>query len=279
LSLRLKRALSIIFIVIAILIANLTGFERTGFFVYPERALRIIFLCANNIISGFKDLWEKYIYLIDVKKENKLLKQKNILLELEIARYSEINKENQRLRELLGFVNIYNYKAITARINAFPPAGDFRSIILDAGSRNGVRKNSPVISTGGLVGRIINVDPFTSQALLITDQNLAVPVINKRTRARGIAYGMQDKNLCIVRYIKKDDDVIIGDEFITSDLSKLYPAGIKIGEVITLPETETGEVFRTAILKPGASPDNLEEVVILVVENDGDLSKIRLEKR
>jgi rod shape-determining protein MreC len=121
-----------------------------------------------------------------------------------------------------------------------------------------------VAAADGVVGRVIEVFPNAAKVLLITDPNSGVDVIVQRTRAQGIMEGRIEES-CILKYVKKSDDVQVGDRIITSGLGGIFPKGLLAGKVTKVERKRPG-IFQAVEVDPTADLSRLEEVLILSEE-------------
>jgi rod shape-determining protein MreC len=154
------------------------------------------------------------------------------------------------------------FSAIPAQVIGRDPSNWSNSLIIDKGSSSGIKSNMAVMSTRGLVGRIVEVGRLSSKALLITDPNLKVGVLVRRNRQGGIMTG-RPGGRCKIIYISLDSDVKPGDKVMTAGFGSVFPKGILIGEVEKVGKEE-GRLYKFAILKPSQDLSRLEEVLCIV---------------
>lgn len=100
----------------------------------------------------------------------------------------------------------------------------------------------PAITLNGLAGKVISTSPHFSEILLLTDTNFSVAVRVERTRSEGIVSGT-GTNMCILKYIPVEEDIMVGDRLITSGTDGIFPEGIKVGVVKKI-EKKKGFFFR-----------------------------------
>lgn len=174
----------------------------------------------------------------------------------------ELELENKRLKNLLDFKESSDYKVIAAKVIGRAPDNWQSVIIIDRGSRNGIKRGFIAIDFLGLVGRVIEVSGLTSRVMLINDPNLSVSAIDSRSRQEGIVSGTLGNRL-IMRYLLNDADVKPDDKIFTSGLTELYPKGLLIGTVLSVDEEFSG-LGRYAIIKPAVNLSSIEEVLIII---------------
>lgn len=151
------------------------------------------------------------------------------LLELQ-QRLIELESKNQRLEELLGFVQSKQIKGIPAPVIGRSADHWWQQVMLGRGSKDGVTEGAIVLSPGGLVGRITQVTPTASRVLLLTDSSSRVGVMVSRSRFMGYMRGGLG-NRAVIEFFEKVPDVRQGDVITTSSFSQLFPAGIPVGRV------------------------------------------------
>lgn len=145
-------------------------------------------------------------------------------------RLTEMESQNQQLRELLGTVKNEQKQVAIAPLVGRSADHWWQHILLGKGSSAGVKTGYYVMSSGGLVGRIVSVTPHTSRVLLLSDPSSRVGVTVSRSRFMGYIRG-QASNRAIMEFFDKVPDVRQGDVITTSALSHLYPAGLPVGRV------------------------------------------------
>ncbi|MGE5197684.1 MAG: rod shape-determining protein MreC [Deltaproteobacteria bacterium] len=193
---------------------------------------------------------------------NEKLRNRVDFLTYKINELSEIYLENARLRQLLALKEKAPYRVISARVIARSPDSWSSVIIIDKGSRNGIRRGLVAVNFLGLVGRVVETDEATSKVILISDPNLSVSALIQRSRQEGLVSGTLGTSL-IMRYLPKDSDIKLYDTVITSGLTEIFPKGLLIGKVIDIGEEFSG-LSRYAAIRPAANLSNLEEVLIII---------------
>ena len=217
---------------------------------------------ALKNIHSFLSLIERAIPFAALKEENKILRDRVDLLTRMAEETKAINDDNARLRSLLDFSKMIPYRSIPAQVVGRDPSNWSNSLIIDKGSSSGIETNMAVMSTRGLVGRIVEVGKNSSKALLITDPNLKVGVLIRRNRQGGIMTGTPGGR-CKIIYISLDSDVKPGDKVMTAGFGRAFPKGILIGEIEKVGKEE-GRLYKYAILKPSQDLSRLEEVLCII---------------
>lgn len=145
-------------------------------------------------------------------------------------RLTEMESQNQRLKELLGYVSKGAKDGITAPVVGRSADHWWQHIILGRGSQDGVKVGYIAMAPGGVVGRVVHVTPNTSRVLLLSDPSSQVGVTVSRSRYMGYIRG-KSSNRAVMEFFDKVPDVRRGDVITTSALSQLYPVGLPIGRI------------------------------------------------
>ena len=217
-------------------------------------------------VGFFEGLWQRYVYLVELEEENRLLRELIEEMKQERIQLLEFQGENDRLRSLLGFKQDFQKPLLPAEIIAKDLSGWFQTAVIDRGTRDGIEEGMAVVSVQGIVGQVMESSRGFSRVLLITDPNNAVAGLIQRSRARGIVVG-NGHQLCRVKYLHRSEDVIPGDLVLASGLDGVYPKGVLIGTVLKA-ETKDPELFQRVAVKPSVDFRRLEEVVVLCEKRD-----------
>jgi len=174
----------------------------------------------------------------ELRKENDNLLQRMENYEEMERTSAEIRQENIRLREQLGFSQSLSYRHMAAQIIGRDPNNLYSALVINRGSKNGIKKDMPVIAyqngIQGLVGRVIQVGNGESLVMPIYDSSSYVSARLEETRYEGILEGQGNVDTPILmRYIKKQakDEIRYGDTIITSGMGGIFPAGLSVGRV------------------------------------------------
>lgn len=221
-----------------------------------------------------KQAWYNYFFLVSTAEQNKTLKAELQRLVAENNRCKEIELANQRLRGLLNFYKAFDIRVFAAEVIARDPSGWFKTIIIDKGSTDGVRKRMPVVVAAGVVGQVIDVSLYYSKVLLLVDKNSAVDGLCQRTRARGVVKGGEENDLCDFIYVLRTSDVSVGDTIISSGLDGIYPKGLPLGRVSGVVKKNYG-MFQAVELEPFVNFDKLEEVLVVLNQPQHDFTEIQ----
>lgn len=226
---------------------------------------------VTSIRTEITDFFDHYVTNIRASKKNVELTRRVSELESQIANFKEVSRENKRLKDLLQFGAGVDYKKILAQVVAWDASSDFRVIRINKGLADGVRLQSPVITSDGLVGYIYRLTDHFADILTVLDSNNRVDGLVQRIRAHGIVEGFNNEK-SIMKYVSRAEPIILGDLVITSGLGNIYPKGIRVGKVSRI-ERESYGITQNVEITPAVDFGRLEEVVILVAEGDEQKKK------
>lgn len=210
----------------------------------------------------FRRGWSNYIGLYDVRKRNQELEAELARMKLEQARLQTAADQNQRLQALLDFKEHYIGQTMAAQVIQSSGSEQSRVVIIDKGSRAGVAPDMAVITPGGIVGKVREVYPLSSQVLLVNDRESGAGVILQGSRLQGILRGTAFGELR-VSDIMSDEKVEVGEQIVTSGGDRIYPKGLPVGTVATVGLDPEGGPFLNIGIKPAANLDRLEEVLVV----------------
>jgi rod shape-determining protein MreC len=216
---------------------------------------------AEGAVSG---VWHNYLYLRGVRRENRDLKAEIEQLRLEQVRLSQDASQARRLQTLLGFKEQSILETMAAQVIGSSGSEQSRSLYLDKGEREGLRKDMAVINADGVVGKILQVYPHTAQVLLINDQTSGLGAIVERLRAQGIVRGSPAGETMLEK-IMADEEVQAGDRIITTGGDGIFPKGLPVGTVM---KVSPSDLFLRIRLHPAADLTRLEEVLIITKMQD-----------
>jgi rod shape-determining protein MreC len=235
----------------------------------PERVLLQISLPVQQRAQGallwVRGVGEQYIFLTQVQQENQDLKRTVSALREENNRLKEALWEEERLKKLSSLQSQYASVSRVAQIFARDPSSWFKTVLVNKGEKDGVAKDMAVVTSDGVVGRVIEVSLHTAKVLLITDPNSAMDVIVQRSRTQGIMEGKVEE-VCVLKYVQKNEDVQVGDKVITSGLGGIFPKGLMTGTVTRVERKRPG-IFQYIEVTPSVDFSRLEEVLILKGES------------
>lgn len=236
--------------------------------VWTQAAADFIQSPLTSVSSAIYNYFSSIASLRSAQSENDMLKQRVQELEVEIKGKEDLTSENQRLRGLLDLKEKGKYKLLTARIIGRDPSVWFDSSIINRGSLDGVKLNMPVVTDGGLVGRVTAVSPLTAQVDLITRDKSGVGAVVGEvsgSNALGVVSGTSKRDLVEMRYVSGSVEVQPGQIVYTTGQDGIYPAGLKIGEIVEV-KSGSATVPHQIFIRPSANLGSMQEVGVLLYE-------------
>jgi rod shape-determining protein MreC len=206
-------------------------------------------------MDAFYDVGTWISEMVQLRQQNVLLKNQNVELLKWQAAAKAMEVENTELRKLMNVVAAHKSGYITARIVSDVGGPYVHSALMSGGSKSGIRKNQPVISENGLMGRVVDVGKNSSRVLLLNDINSRVPVIAENANIKSILVG-NNTGIPSLSYLSSDSKIKVGDRIVTSGDGGVFPKGIPVGVVTSV---EDGMVN----VQPFVEPSRTEYVSIM----------------
>ena len=254
-----------LFVLVPIIAIDTTSREPRSYRFYDRWVISVtapIQTSLQWLLDQSVSLFQNYVYLWSTRKENLFLLETNRQLLNEIGQLRETKQENVRLRALLEFREKMRFETVTARVIAKDASTDFRAIRLNRGEIAGIKKDMAVVTSEGIVGRILGTTDHTADVVTVVDTLSAIDAIIERSRARGIIEGMTE-DLCQLRYALRTDDIVPGDLLISSGLGGVFPKGVPVGTVLKVTRKPYGATQDVEV-KPAVDLSKLEEVLVIV---------------
>ncbi len=217
--------------------------------------------------------WNQYIALIGVAEENARLRAEAARTARYLARVREDLAELDRLRNLMGMNPPENWQTLGTRVLAgrFGPGASLETVMIDRGYATGAPAGTPLATHQGLVGQVFRASPHIATVLLITDQTFRVPVITGEGRVPGVLVGGGPQSPLEVRYMAPNVRVNVGEILVTSGIGDVFPKGVPVARVTSV-EPGAQTLFQQVQAEPLASPDSLEEALLLIAPENWPLS-------
>jgi rod shape-determining protein MreC len=217
---------------------------------------------TDALVEGIDNLRE----LGDLRAANARLRAEQERLLHWQAAARQLETENRELRDLLNLVPPSQIRYVSARVIGDLGGAFVRSVLVDAGSRDGVRKGQAAITGEGLAGRVFEVGNRAARLLLLTDINSRIPVVIERTRDRGVVAGNNSEQLRLL-YLDPEVEVEIGDRIVTSGHGGAVVPGLPVGIVTAVNDLEIR-------VQPFVDWDRLEYVRMLDYELAGNIQPL-----
>ncbi len=214
--------------------------------------------------------WRNYIDLRHTHAENEFLRAQVDKLQLRNRELESRAAEADRLAALLNFKQSHtDVPMLVAQVIGASADLASRTIFINRGEHDHLRRNLPVITPDGVVGKIVEVLPGSAQVLLISDQNSGVGALFAETRTHGVVKGTSEP-LLHLEYIANEEKVHVGELVMTSGEDKIYPKDLPVGTVTAVKQ---GNPFQVITVKASARLDRLEDVIVLMTQQEVALKK------
>ena len=187
-------------------------------------------------LASIRQAYDNAREFLDLREENAMLREQRARLVQWQSVARQLEAENRALRDLLKFAPDRAASFVTARVVADNGGAFVRSVLVAAGSRDGLRKGDAAVTGEGLVGRVAEVGERSARVLLLTDINSRIPVVIERSRDQGILAGDNSDNPRLL-YLSHGSQLVPGDRVVTSAAGGAFPPGLPVGVVKS---TDTG---------------------------------------
>lgn len=206
--------------------------------------------------------WSNYIDLRNTRQQNHELKDEIARLRLEQAQLAEDALQGHRLQTMLDFQRNYVTSTVAAQVIGSSGTDQSRVVYIDKGSNNGLKVDQAVMTPDGIVGKIRETFPDTSQVLLINDQSSGAGVLLATTRIRAIVRGSQAGRIVITN-LTPDNRIKPGEKILTSGGDQVYPRGLNVGTIESIAPDPEHQPYTLIQIKPSTNLFQLEEVLVI----------------
>ncbi len=277
---RFKNALVLIALLLVQTIALATQIPRSVDPANPEGAkIRLIRLWVTAILTpvervahwgghGIRAGWANYVGLRGVRQQNADLQKQIAQLRLERAALAENALEGQRLAALVAFKQHYISTTVVAQVLGTSGSDQSRMLLLDKGANDGLKAGMAVITPDGVVGKLRDVFPGTSQLMLLSDPTSGAGVMLESTRIRAIVHGGSTGAVTITN-LTQDDRIKVGERVLTSGGDQVYPRGLPVGTITSIKLDPEHLPYTAMEVRPAANLNRLEEVLIITGTGQG----------
>lgn len=270
-----KPILSLLLVLATVTLVSLTARERERVSWLEQQAVELLApvqAAFSQTAQRVREAAAGLSELAEVRVENVALRDQLRRLPWLEQELLELRAENERLRQLVGFSQAQPFSFTAARLIARNPDNWFSYAVMDKGSRDGIARDMPVVTHGGLVGRVVRVSPRTSTVLFLVDRDSGVAARVYRpgdqktlteTESYGVVLGQGAQQPVLhLRIFSHEARVEPGDRVVTSGLGGVFPPGLAVGEVLAVTGDELG-LSKTATVAPAVDFHRLLEVLII----------------
>ena len=194
--------------------------------------------------------------------ENEELRSQNLLLKVQLQKFSALESENMRLRSLLDSSFNVGDKVLIAELLRVDLDPFTRQIVINKGSDNNIYIGQPLLDADGIIGQVIHVSAYSSTAMLITDPSHALPIQMNSSGQRAIAVGTGRPNELKLLHIPSNTRMQEGDLLVSSGLGGRFPAGYPVARVSSV-ENVPGQAYLHVVAEPSARLQRSREVLLV----------------
>lgn len=220
----------------AILAIVLMALDRRGGWLtqaryYLSAAAYPLQLAVSSPIQAWQWTRESLTARETLQAQNTALRQRDRELSLKVMRFEALGRENAELRGLRNALPPVADHWMVAEVVDVELNGLRQRILIDRGAHNGVFRGQAVMDSYGLLGQTTRISPWSSEVILVTDPEHAVPVEIERTGVHTIAVGTGDPDSLALPYLPANADVKAGDLLVTSGLGGVFPQGYPVARI------------------------------------------------
>ncbi|MFJ2467034.1 MULTISPECIES: rod shape-determining protein MreC [unclassified Pseudomonas] len=264
-------SLGVRLLVLAVLSVALMVVDARFSLLKPARSqMSLVLMDAYWITDLPGRLWEgvasQFGSRTELVAENEKLKTENLLLQGRMQKLAALTEQNVRLRELLNSSALVNEKVEVAELIGMDPNPFTHRIIINKGERDGVVLGQPVLDARGLMGQVVELMPYTSRVLLLTDTTHSIPVQVNRNGLRAIASGTGNPERLELRHVADTADIKEGDLLVSSGLGQRFPAGYPVATVKEVIH-DSGQPFAIVRAVPTAALNRSRYMLLVFSDN------------
>ncbi len=242
--------------------------QRFGYMEHARQALGLIAAPFHwladtpaRIGSSFSDI---FVNRADLIEENAKLREELLLSRQRLLLAESLSVENNRLLALQNAVDMLEQEVLPAEIINVSPDPYSRRILINKGGNHGVLEGQAVLEANGLMGQVVQVMPFSSWVLLISDASHVTPVEVSRNGERALARGGQNSGTDLeLEFVVPNQDIQVGDSLISSGMGLVYPKNYPVAEVVSVTHSP-GQPYATIRARPKAQFSSTRHVMLVL---------------
>ncbi len=219
-------------------------------------------IAVNSPLAAWHWMTDSFSTRGMLRAQNEQLHTQVQELQLAMLRQHALEQENAQLRELQSALPPLIKKWLVAEVIGVDPGTLRQRLIINKGKHQGVQLNEPVVDASGILGQVAHIGPWSSEVILITDPEHAIPVQVARNGLRTIAVGSGNTDELLLPFLAANSDVKAGDLLTSSGLGGVFPAGYPVGR-ITGVRREANQLLAQVRAVPQAKVDRTREVLLI----------------
>ncbi|MFT6915128.1 MAG: rod shape-determining protein MreC [Motiliproteus sp.] len=198
----------------------------------------------------------------ELLQENDKLRADLLLMARKLQRFDAMDNDNARLRNLLGVRKQLDLRVLLAELIGVSADPFSHQITINKGLQDQVYLGQPVLDEGGVMGQVVEVGPYTSRALLITDAQHAIPVQVSRSGFRALLLGRGNDQGLLLDHVPNTADIQVGDLLLSSGLGARFPKGYPVATVVEVIH-DPGQPFAIVRCLPSAQLDTSRHLLLV----------------
>ena len=251
----------------------ITADSNLGFLSKMRGAITVL---INPVIEGlllprdtFFALADRYSTVLELNEKISVL-EKDLRTNAKVMlQIDQLQKENNDLRALLNLREKLNRPSVNAEIRYELPDIYSDKVVINKGTKDGVKLGNPVITASGILGQVSRVYGKKAELTLISDNSLSIPVSLPSSGVIAITKGRGNSSSFELQYSDLSAEVKVGDEVLTSGLGGIYPPGILVGHIISVNPAIPGQ-FPNVIGRTASVAGAQHQVMILTEKESSD---------
>jgi len=234
--------------------------------VYPIQTIASL---PSDMGGGMSDFFQDRKAL---REKNTQLEAINLVNSIRLQTLQDLERENMRLRELLGSSFRLQERVKVAEVLSIDLDPFAQRLVIDKGSRYGVFVGQPVLDATGVMGQVVKVSQISSHVVLLTNPSHALPVQVNRNGVRAIVTGRGLGEPLQLEHVPHNADIREGDLLVTSGLGGRFPVGYPVGKVISV-KLMQGQAFTDILIEPAAKLASSREVLLVQAVEPLDMNE------
>ena len=246
-------------------------------------SLRYVLGYATSPVYWVADIPTRVSFLIDdvfvsrtdLLEQNQALREELLVARRELQLLESLASENSRLLELNTATADLDRDVMPAEIINIAPDPFSKRVLINRGANAGVFVGQPLLDANGLMGQVVEVLPFTSWVLLITDPNHVTPVEVNRNGERALARGSRLNAAELeLEFVTQTQDMKAGDRLVSSGMGQIYPKNYPVAEIVSV-YADPGLDFATVKARPLAQMARTRHVILVFPEGENQVSTLK----
>ena len=255
-------ALSMVLVPVILASMGLGDTVRAGITTVLKPGQKLFGFIADGI-AGYTEYFTKYDELVE---ENAALRERLATMQDEINDAKELERVNDWLYDYLELKRQHmDYDLVPASVTGRQSANYMSVIMIDCGTKSGVRRDMPVVTDGGIVGYVAEAGVSWAKVVTMCEAASSVGAVVERTGETGLvsgSYSLAADGLLKMTYLSPDSDIKVGDRVVSSGYGSVYPRGLTIGYVDSVENDSVSQTV-TATVRMAARLDELENVMVI----------------